>query len=89
MRSRPWGKPVKYQLIADAGFDFYQQMLSIRAGEKEKLAPCLKKLVPIMQQAQVGFMPNDPASANKLILELVNKYNNGWTYPARASPTTA
>jgi hypothetical protein len=76
---KAWGKPVKYQLIADAGFDFYQQMLSIRAGEKEKLAPCLKKLVPIMQQAQVDFM-NDPASANKLILELVNKYNNGWTY---------
>jgi hypothetical protein len=76
---KAWGKPVKYQLIADAGFDFYQQMLSIRAGEKEKLAPCLKKLVPIMQQAQVDFM-NDPASTNKLILELVNKYNNGWTY---------
>lgn len=76
---KAWGKPVKYQLIADAGFDFYQQMLSIRTGEKEKLAPCLKKLVPIMQQAQADFM-TDPASTNKLILELVNKYNNGWAY---------
>ncbi|MET7399313.1 hypothetical protein ABZS66_38110 [Dactylosporangium sp. NPDC005572] len=76
---KAWGKPVKYQLIADAGYDFYQQMLAIRTGEKEKLAPCLKKLVPIMQQAQVDFM-NDPASTNKLILELVEKYNNGWTY---------
>jgi hypothetical protein len=74
-----FGKPIKFQLIADAGFDFYQQMLSIRSGEKEKLAPCLKKLVPIMQQAQVDFM-NDPASTNKLILDLVEQYNNGWTY---------
>ncbi|WP_426512649.1 hypothetical protein ACPPVO_19640 [Dactylosporangium sp. McL0621] len=76
---KAFGKPVKYQLIADAGFDFYQQMLSIRSGEKDKLAPCLKKLVPIMQQAQVDFM-NDPASTNKLILDLVTRYNNGWTY---------
>jgi hypothetical protein len=76
---KAFGKPVKFQLIADAGFDFYQQMLSIRSGEKEKLGPCLKKLVPIMQQAQVDFM-SDPASTNKLILDLVTKYNNGWTY---------
>jgi hypothetical protein len=76
---KAFGKPVKFQLIADAGFDFYQQMLSIRTGEKEKLAPCLKKLVPIMQQAQADFM-QDPASTNKLILDLVAKYNNGWTY---------
>jgi hypothetical protein len=76
---KAFGKPVKFQLIADAGFDFYQQMLSIRSGEKDKLAPCLKKLVPIMQQAQVDFM-NDPASTNKLILDLVTKYNNGWAY---------
>jgi len=76
---KAFGKPVKFQLIADAGFDFYQQMLSIRSGEKDKLAPCLKKLVPIMQQAQVDFM-TDPASTNKLILDLVTKYNNGWTY---------
>jgi hypothetical protein len=76
---KAWGKPVSYQLIADAGFDFYQQMLGIRAGEKDKLAPCLKKLVPIMQQAQVDFMTN-PAETNTLILDLVTKYNNGWTY---------
>ncbi|MFD0576971.1 hypothetical protein [Dactylosporangium darangshiense] len=76
---KAWGKAVKYQLIADTGYDFYQQMLAIRTGEKEKLAPCLKKLVPIMQQAEVDFM-NDPAATNKLILELVEKYNNGWTY---------
>jgi hypothetical protein len=76
---KAWNKPVTYQLIADAGFDFYQQVLGVRAGDLSKLTPCLKKLVPIMQQAEVDFATS-PAAANSLILKLVDKYNNGWTY---------
>ncbi len=76
---KAWDKPVTYQLIADAGFDFYQQALGVRAGDLSKLSPCLKKLVPIMQQAQVDFV-NAPKAANDLILKLVDKYNNGWVY---------
>jgi hypothetical protein len=76
---KEWGKPVKFQLIHDTGYPIYSQAISVRAGDLQTLSPCLKKLVPIMQQAQVDFM-NDPASTNKLILDLVTKYNNGWTY---------
>ena len=38
------------QLINDTGYPMYGEALSIRAEDKDKLAPCLKKLVPIMQQ---------------------------------------
>ncbi|GAA4705621.1 ABC transporter substrate-binding protein [Phytohabitans rumicis] len=74
-----WKKKVTYQLIADAGFDFYQNMLGVRAGDLQKLTPCLKKLVPILQQSYVDFL-GAPDETNALILKLVEEYNNGWTY---------
>jgi hypothetical protein len=76
---RSWDKPLKYQLIADAGFDFYQQAIGVRKDKLAALKPCLTKLVPIMQQAIVDFVA-DPAAVNTLILKLVSKYNNGWVY---------
>jgi hypothetical protein len=76
---RSWDKPLKYQLIADAGFDFYQQAIGVRKDKLAALTPCLTKLVPIMQQAVVDFV-NNPAPAVKLVLHLVDKYNNGWVY---------
>ncbi|HEY6497311.1 MAG TPA: hypothetical protein VIZ43_28880 [Trebonia sp.] len=76
---RSWDKPLKYQLIADAGFNFYQQAIGVRKDKLAALTPCLKKLVPIMQQAIVDYMAS-PAPTEKLILQLVTAYNNGWTY---------
>lgn len=74
-----WNKPVGYQLIADAGYPIYPEALSVRTGDLTKLTPCLKKLVPVLQQADVDYFTS-PAAANKLIVDLVNQYNNGWTY---------
>ncbi|EIV91248.1 hypothetical protein [Frankia sp. QA3] len=76
---RSWNKPLKYQLIADAGFDFYQQAIGVRKDKLDALKPCLSRLVPIMQQGVVDFLAN-PAATNKLVLDLVDKYNNGWVY---------
>ena len=76
---KQWAKPVKYALVNEAGYPFYPQALSIRAADKDKLAPCLKKLVPIVQRAQVDYLAN-PAETNKLVLELVKQYNDGWVY---------
>jgi hypothetical protein len=78
---RSWDQPLKYQLVADTGFNFYQQAIGVRADKLSTLKPCLTKLVPIMQQAIVDFVAN-PAPTNSLIVNLVNKYNNGWTYSA-------
>jgi hypothetical protein len=76
---RSWDKPLKYELIAGTGFNFYQQAIGVRKDKLAALTPCLKKLVPIMQQAIVDYMAN-PAPVEKLILQLVTAYNNGWTY---------
>jgi hypothetical protein len=76
---RSWDKPLKYELIADAGFNFYQQAIGVRKDQLAALTPCLKKLVPIMQQAIVDYIAN-PVPTEKLILQLVTAYNNGWVY---------
>jgi hypothetical protein len=76
---RSWDKPLKYELIADAGFNLYQQEIGVRKDKLAALTPCLKKLVPIMQQAVVDYIAK-PAPVEKLILQLVTAYNNGWVY---------
>jgi hypothetical protein len=74
-----WKKPVKFQLVYDTGYPIYPEAMSIRSADQDKLAPCLKKLVPVMQQADVDYF-KDPSTANKTIIDLVTKYNNGWVY---------
>lgn len=86
---RSWDKPMKYQLIADAGFNFYQQSIGVRKDKLAALKPCLAKLIPIMQQGVVDFTA-DPAAVNSLIVKIVGKYNNGWVYtPGVASYAVA
>jgi hypothetical protein len=74
-----WKKPVKYALVNDTGYPFYPQALSIRPADKQRLAPCLEKLVPIVQRAQVDFLKN-PDKTNRFIIDTVKAYNTDWTY---------
>jgi hypothetical protein len=74
-----WRKPVRYQLLADVGYQSYLQALSVRTDQLPALSACLAKLVPIIQQAQVDYLAN-PAPTNDLILKLVAAYNDGWDY---------
>jgi hypothetical protein len=74
-----WAKPVKFQLVNDTGYPIYPEAMSVRTGDLQKLTPCLKKLVPVLQQADVDYIHN-PSATNKLIVQLVNAYNNGWVY---------
>jgi len=85
---KAWDKPVKYQLIADTGWDPYPETMSVRTGDLQKLSPCLQKLVPVMQQADVDYFKN-PAPTNDLIDKLVDSYNNGWTYDAQVGKFAA
>ena len=78
---RQWAKPVRYALVNEAGYPFYPQALSVRAGEVDQLAPCLEKLVPIVQRAQIDYL-SDPAATNNLIVDLVEQYDTGWVYTA-------
>jgi len=74
-----WARDVKYDYISSAGWDIYSSAVSVRAADLKDLTPCLKKLVPVLQQAEVDYFAN-PAATNKLILDLVSQYNNGWVY---------
>jgi hypothetical protein len=76
-----WGRPVGYEKLADYGYSIYPSALSVRADRLEELRPCLEKLVPIMQRAQIDYLA-DPAPTNALIVELVERYQTGWTYSA-------
>jgi hypothetical protein len=76
---RAWGKPVAFQLIVDTGYPNYANVLSVRADQKAKLAPCLRRLVPILQQAQVDFL-NDPGKTLDLIVKLDRDYKGGFVY---------
>jgi hypothetical protein len=75
---KAWGRPLKFQLVNDAGYPNYRNVVTIRTGEKEKLAPCLRKLVPIIQQAQIDFI-RDPGPAIDTILK-VNQGIKGFVY---------
>ncbi|WP_369221590.1 hypothetical protein AB5J52_07145 [Streptomyces sp. R39] len=74
-----WKKPIKYQLLADVGYNVYPESLSVRSGELKSLSPCLKKLVPILQRSAADFAAR-PSATVKLISDLVQQYNTGWVY---------
>jgi hypothetical protein len=74
-----WGRPVRYQKLADYGYSVYPSALSVRSDRLAELRPCLAKLVPIMQRAQLDYL-TEPGPTNALIVELVQAYQTGWTY---------
>jgi hypothetical protein len=74
-----WGRPVGYEPLANYGYSIYPEPLAVRADKLEQLRPCLQKLVPIMQRSQIDYLAN-PAPTNRLIVELVEAYQTGWSY---------
>jgi hypothetical protein len=74
-----WHRPVAFQLINDTGYPIYPEAVVVRADKKQQLAPCLKRLVPMLQQAQVDYLAH-PGPVNKLVVDLNNKYKVGFPY---------
>ncbi|WP_174803329.1 hypothetical protein [Martelella limonii] len=70
-----WGKPIDYLLIDDLGYRNYTGMVSVAKSRMDELAPCLEKLVPLLQQATVDYAA-DPAEINALIVAF-NEAGNG------------
>ncbi len=75
-----WKKPVAWTLVNDAGYPTYPETLVVQADRKAELAPCLHRLVPMLQRATVDYA-KDPASTNDLIVSLVKDFN---AYPYSA-----
>ena len=80
--------PVKFVLLADSGYLAYSQTLAVRTGDKDRLAPCLRRLVPLIQRSTVEYITKPPRT-NKLIVDLVERYHNGWQYPAELAAFSA
>jgi hypothetical protein len=76
-----WRRPVRFALVHDAGYPIYPETLAIRAGEKERLAPCLRRLMPILQRSTLAYL-RDPAATNDAIVRLVSDLRAGYTYSA-------
>jgi hypothetical protein len=76
-----WKKPVAAEPLSNYGYSIYPEPLAVRADKVQALSGCLKKLVPVMQQAQIDYLKN-PAATNDLIIKLVDQYQTGWTYTA-------
>jgi hypothetical protein len=74
-----WKKPIAWEVFAHYGYSIYPEPLAVRADKLASLTPCLKKLVPIMQRAEIDFLKS-PAPTNDLIVKLVDQYQTGWTY---------
>jgi hypothetical protein len=76
---KDWAKPVAYAYINDAGWKNYAESIATKPANITKYAECFKALVPMIQQSSVDYL-NDPAAANKIILDAVAKFDNGWVY---------
>ncbi|MCP2342758.1 nitrate ABC transporter substrate-binding protein [Actinomadura rupiterrae] len=76
-----WHKPVAFQLINDTGYAIYPESVAVRPADKARLAPCLKRLVPIFQRATAEYM-HDPAATNKVIVDAVKRFNTTAAYTA-------
>ena len=71
-----WRKPTDYLLIHESGYEIYPHAWSVRSGELESLRPCMTKLVPMLQQAQVDYIA-DPGPVNAALLRIAETIPDG------------
>jgi len=74
-----WMKPIKYQLIADTGYDLYPESLNVKPDSITKYGDCLKAVVPILQQ-NILKMKTNPGPVEDFIVKVVAQQNSGWIY---------
>ncbi|HXM55279.1 MAG TPA: hypothetical protein VOB72_07805 [Candidatus Dormibacteraeota bacterium] len=80
-----WDKPIKFQLVQETGYPAYPDAFAIRSADHARLAPCLRKLVPILQRATVDYV-RDPHPTNAAIVAMVHDLNAAQDYSvARAN----
>jgi hypothetical protein len=76
---RAWRKPVRYQLVSETNYPQYANTVAIRSGDRGQLGPCLERLVPMIQQAQVDFLTT-PDRVLALIVEVVAAFDASFPY---------
>ena len=76
---KDWAKPVAYAYINDAGWENYAESIATKPENITKYSDCFKALVPMIQQSSIDYL-NSPTAANKIILDAVKTFDNGWVY---------
>lgn len=77
---RSMGRQVDYAYVADTGYPDYRNTLTVRAADREKLGPCLRRLVPALQRGMIDFMAK-PAPTLARIVALNTGYKASFPYP--------
>lgn len=67
-----WDKPVDYTYVYKLGLNDYDEAIEVAKDKLATLTPCLKRLVPMIQQAEVDYLEH-PAVVN----EVLAKFNSG------------
>jgi hypothetical protein len=70
-----WNKPVRFVTVNELGLGIYPLTMGVAKDKLAEMSPCLKKLVPIMQQAVVDYLA-DPTEVNTLV-ESINAKDLG------------
>ena len=74
----PWtyaklGIAVEHDFVSDRGYPNYRNQIVIRTADKPKLDQCLRRLVPVMQQAMADVAA-DPAPAMRAVADTAATY---------------
>lgn len=59
-----WDRPVNAIALSSAGWDDHDDVLAVPAESLDELAPCLERLVPVVQEAIVAYA-EEPTAANE------------------------
>lgn len=75
---KEYGRDVGVLLVSRSGYDPYLSSLSVKKSRLKALTPCLTKLVPIIQQAQIDYLKR-PAATNRVMVDVVTGMKSFWT----------
>ncbi|WP_043650845.1 hypothetical protein [Nocardia thailandica] len=67
-----WNKPVAYAMVKDAGYDVTASNVTVRADALDQLAPCLSKLVPMIQRTGKNYV-DAPEAINATIVDWISR----------------
>lgn len=66
-----WDKPVYFIQVPTSAYPVYQDTIAVRSGDLAADTPCLKRLVPLLQQAAVDYVAS-PSTTNAIIVRFTS-----------------
>jgi len=80
-----WDKPVGYTYLYKLGLNDYDEVVQVRASRLKAMSPCLKRLVPMIQRAEIDYLEH-PAVVNATLARFNPKFGASyWSTPVAAS----